>query len=150
MDEASQDRRSRIEAKLEDFCHRFRHGYWDGPFFHSPEAAVALGKRIGMPAPAEWEVWLAKSGVSDSLGRGLIGVPLRAAIHLPDDEVLGLSQAEIARRLAAAVAGHEAHEALEFSRFDDERVVNPHGSAAELEGVGQDVTTFLMNAATTE
>jgi len=33
-----------IEAKLNDFCARSDHGYWNGPFFGPPEMTVAIGR----------------------------------------------------------------------------------------------------------
>jgi hypothetical protein len=139
--------RGEIETKLGDFCDRFSHHYWNGPFWGPPEQGAALGQALGYDSTPKWEVWMEKPGVPDSLGRGIPGIPLRAALRFTDAEVVEMAAENLARRLAAIVAGHEAHEALEFARFDDGYVVDPHGSLDELVDVSALVTEYLTSSA---
>ena len=136
-----------IRAKFTEFCERFSHQFWTGPFFHDPLQTVALGQALGQDAPPTWELWLEKAGVPDSWGRVLVGAPLRAAIRLDPEDAANVSFEHLMRMVVAAIAGIEAHEALEFARFDGLYAVDPHGSAAELKHIGGLITEYLSNAA---
>jgi hypothetical protein len=54
---------------------------------------------------------------------------------------------DLATSLVSIVAGFEAHEALEFARFDGSYVVNPHGREADLRAVSDVVTNFILSTA---
>jgi len=136
-----------IPAKLADFCDRFTHAYWKGPFFHGKTETDAPGNPVDHEASPEWEIWVEKSDVSDSWGRGVIRAPLRASIRLDHADAAAASVEHLARMMVAAIAGFEAHEAMEFARFDGIYVINPHGSAAELEQIGEEVARYLKSPA---
>jgi len=53
----------------------------------------------------------------------------------------------LAFQLTAAIAGREAHEALEFARFDGQPAVDPHGSKAVLGEVGVLIAQYLTGGA---
>jgi hypothetical protein len=134
------------EAKLREFCGRFTHRFWNGPFFMPPEESAILRKALGQVGLGpKWEVWMEKAGIPDSLGRSVVGAPLQAALRFTDEELSAIDLEEIAWKLAAIVAGLEAHEALEFARFDDSYVVDPHGSVVELQKVADLVAQYLLS-----
>lgn len=135
-----------IRAKLVDFCHRFSHPYWNGPFFSDPAETVAIGQAVNHEFPPAWDVWMEKPGVPDSLG-GPQGAPLVAAYRMDAVAAAGISIEVLAFQVAAAIAGREAHEALEFARLDGQQAVDPHGSQAELVEVSVLIAQYLTGGA---
>ncbi len=87
-----------------------------------------------------------KPGVPDSLG-GPQGAPLRALLRFEEADIFNIAPAFLAQRLAGIVAGFEAHEALEFARFDGQYAVEPHGSAEELMATATLVGDYLTSTA---
>ncbi|MGH8980002.1 MAG: hypothetical protein ACRDWE_03120 [Acidimicrobiales bacterium] len=139
--------RAALEAKLQDFNGRYQHLSWNGPFSSNPEETQALAQVLGTVArQTSWEIWMEKPGVPHSW-TGQVGAPLRAAVQFDEDDLAASSLEYLAFRLTAAIAGMEAHEALELARFDGVYAVNPHGSGKQLGLLGALVTEYLTNAA---
>lgn len=139
--------RGALEAKLQDFKGRYHHLSWNGPFSSNPEETRALAQVLGTVAgETSWEIWMEKPGVPHSW-TGQVGAPLRAAVQFDEADLAASSPEYLAFKLTAAIAGMEAHEALEFARFDGAYAVNPHGSGEQLGLLGALVTEYLTNAA---
>jgi len=80
------------------------------------------------------------------LGRS-VGGRLRATLRLDPEDAAAVDVDHLAFMMVGAIAGLEAHEPMEFARLDGMYVINPHGSATELEQIGRHMAEFLRNDA---
>lgn len=136
--------RALLSDKLSSICKQTKARGWEGPKFTAPEDTLEHQQRFGTPIRPKWELWMEKPGVPNSYPPHEIGQPIRAAVYLTDTEVANLTGEVIAFRLAAAVAGREAHEALEWFWFERQRVADPHGDLLGL--VAEGVANYLRTA----
>jgi hypothetical protein len=66
------------------------------------------------------------------------------------DELLNTSTGLLVKKMAVSLAGRAAHEALEWATMDGKLVVDPHGSAADMDEAAAYVREYLGNGATRE
>ncbi len=87
-----------------------------------------------------------KPDVPHSRGKPEVA-PVPAAFRLDNDQAVRIPIEVLANKVCAAIAGRAAHEILEFVRFDGDFVVDPHGSAAQIAGIAELVTEYLVHGA---
>ena len=117
-----------LDLKLADLGQRFEIRGWVGPCLSAPDETVAEYAYQGRPdlALPLWEVFMYRAGDQDSRNpTGRKGV-VRAAIRYDDAQIENVTVEELAYRLTAAVAGREAHEALEWASLDGHLPIDPH------------------------
>jgi hypothetical protein len=115
-----------IQMKFQELKKGFVARHWQSPVLMTPEDVAAFQRERGLPVEPSWTIYIEPSSQPlDSRNPGATG-KIQAAIAFNTENILRLSVEEIAERLALSMAGRAAHEALEWIRFDDELVVDPH------------------------
>jgi hypothetical protein len=137
-------RRQLFEMKLTELANRFEINGWEGPFARTPEETTQELAYQGLPVKPRWEVWMQKhSGPTvDSRNPSRTGLPLRAALWFDEGGTDDATVEGMAYRLAIAVAAREAHESLEWTRFDGALLIDPH-EASEVAPASEDVAEYL-------
>ena len=126
---------------------------WEGPFLVTPEQVVDLQSRNGLPEDPRWMIIFNQQAPDsrnpDNPTPGGGGV--QAAIAFASiDELLNTPTDLLLRKMAFSIAGRAAHEALEWVRMDGHLIVDPHGSAADMDEAAAYVREYLGNGATRE
>jgi hypothetical protein len=137
-------RRQLFEMKLTELAARFEINGWEGPFARTPEETTQQQAYQGQLLNPRWEVWMQKqSGPTvDSRNPSKTGLPLRAALWF-DESGTDIATVEgMAYRLAIAVAAREAHESLEWTRFDGALLIDPH-EVSQVGRASEDVSEYL-------
>jgi hypothetical protein len=136
--------RQLFEMKLTELANRFEIKGWEGPFSRTPEETAQEQAYRGLPVNPRWEVWMQKQSGStvDSRNPVRTGLPLRAALWFDERGTDDATAEGMAYRLAVAVAAREAHEALEWTRFDGVLLIDPHKDS-EVGPASEDVAEYL-------
>jgi len=125
---------------------------WEGPFLFSPEQIAVFLEEHDVSDEPRWQIIFALEtpdarNPNDPTRSG--GV--QAALAFPSlDDFLATPTDLLVRKMALSIAGRAAHEALEWVTMDGHLVVDPHGSAADMDGAAAYVREYLGNGATRE
>lgn len=137
-----------VDRHMQNLSTRFWHPQWEGPNLSTPDQVIAMQAAHGQKIDPAWEVWVGRPtrnsrNLDDTSERGMI----RAAIGFKTvDQLLETPVEELALRLAYAIAGQAAHEALEWLRLDGVLVVDPHGNARVLGEPIQGIADYIKTA----
>jgi hypothetical protein len=136
--------RELFEMQLTELAERFEINGWEGPFARTPEETAQEQAYQGLPVNPRWEVWMQKQNgpTVDSRNPSRTGLPLRAALWFDEAGTDDATAERMAYRLAIAVAAREAHEALEWTRFDGALLIDPH-EISEVGPASEKVAEYL-------
>jgi hypothetical protein len=115
-----------IQMKFEELKGHLVAPYWGDPVLMTPDEVAAFQRERGLPIERSWTICIEPvTQPLDSRNPEVTG-KIQAAIAFNTEDILRLSVEDIANRLALSMAGRTAHETLEWIRFDDELVIDPH------------------------
>jgi hypothetical protein len=140
--------RELFEIKLRDLGDRLLIRGWDGPCYFPPDERVDQYAYRGKTTAPLWEVFMEKhERVPDSRDPTAKEAPVRAALWFSDEEAADLTVDDLAYLLALAVAGREAHEALEWTRFNKRLLIDPHRYNDQLKDAVDLIAEYLNKGA---
>ncbi len=136
--------RELFEMQLYALAERFSIRGWEGVFVTTPEETAAQQVFQGQTPNPRWEVWMQKEGHHslDARHPSRKGVPLRAALWFDQNGADNATAESMAYRLAITVAAREAHETLEWARYDGHLLVDPH-IAEEVDPASEAIAEYL-------
>ena len=124
-----------MEDVLGEFMERFRIRGWKSPDIGGP-VGVKDGEDV-------WQLFMVKEGIeADAWDATAKDVELNVKIECTDAEARECGVEGLAWQFACAVAGRAAHESLEWSSLNGQRVVNPH-NREQMESVANEIAANL-------
>ena len=122
---------------------------WEGPFLLSPEQIAHFLEEHGVSDEPRWQIIFALEtpdarNPNDPTRSG--GVQAALAF-LSLDDFLSTPTDLLLRKMTFSIAGRAAHEAMEWVTMDGDVVIDPHGSAVDMDEAALYIREYLGNGA---
>ena len=132
---------------IQHLADRFSHPQWNGPMLSTPAETAQAQAANGQPIHPRWELWVQQSALNSRNPDAVNSGGVRAALAFDTaDDLLATPVEGLAYRLAMAIAGQAAHEALEWVRLDGDLVIDPHGDLSALQEAADGIVAYLETA----